>query len=98
MIAVRCVAAEPADSTTTVRVRGDSAGRVPTTVVLGDCGKREAGMMGVNGMTEEQKAALELAKSMLADAEQYRFAHAPIPLAPLRALILLVERANPDVP
>ena len=52
----------------------------------------QAAMIGVTAMNEEQNAAVELAKSMLADAEQFRFSSAPIPLGPLRLLIAIADQ------
>ena len=49
-------------------------------------------------MTKEQEAAVALAKSMLADAEQYRFSNAPIQLAQLRTLISIADQMAADAP
>ena len=57
-----------------------------------------APMKGANAMTEEQEAAVALVRSMLADAEQYRFSNAPIPLAQLRALISIADQMAADAP
>lgn len=59
-----------------------------------DC---QAPTIGVTAMAEERKAAVELAKSMLADAEQFRFPSAPIPLAPLRLLIAIADQTAQNV-
>jgi hypothetical protein len=42
-------------------------------------------------MTDDEGKALEFAKSVLADAEQFRFASVPLPVAILRTLIGLAE-------
>ena len=58
----------------------------------------QAPMKGANTMTKEQEAAVALAKSMLADAEQYRFSNAPIQLAQLRTLISIADQMAADAP
>jgi len=46
-------------------------------------------------MSEPLKSATDRAKTMLADAETFHLPSAPLPLALLRELILLAERALP---